>query len=93
MGDNRNGMFIGVGAIVVAILAAVISFNVFLPKSSPPVTVRNPNSAMLKELAMKCQGDASRLSMEEQQKVAQAVGGPQYIGLAIKGEYARWAKK
>lgn len=93
MEERKNMMpIIAVALIALAAVLGYVGYQ-FSPRTEAPKTIKNPNQAFIDQKAMECQGDASKLSAEDQQKIATMVGGPQYVGISMKGAYQAQTKK
>lgn len=86
--NNKSMPLIAAGLVIVACIAGFLGYQ-FMPKTAPPPgqAKDEKKSAFLREKAIACQGDPSRLSPADRAEVARLIGGEQYIGMVLGGEY------
>jgi len=92
--DENQKKILPIVAIALLAFAGVAGYlgYQYAPRTEAPVGVKNPNADFINQKAKECQGDASKLSAEDQQKLAKMVGGAQYVGISMNGAYLAQTK-
>jgi hypothetical protein len=93
MGENKLPMpIIAGGLAVLAIIAAVVGWQ-FMPRSAPPIKEDTTNAAFINQKAKECQGDASKLSPMDRQKLIGMVGGENWLPMVMSRSYKNQTAK